>query len=256
MRGEQDQSLGASRKHGGDQDQSTGLSSAEMGTRRHILVTLDPKDVRLPWYPFYALILPGLAARELRTYLRENWLTLDTITGGYALLLTPVIPSHVTDEYLAWWRDRLPAEIFNELQTKLEHGLDPGAEDRAGSEVYRMAAAHNIDVTKLPLMMITSAAGDKAHGDLLLQMDPNWSEVELGRFFQDFAAACRRCAPEANDDQRLDHLKRELEHILRKYRSRIPTVRTIPSLRYQVVRGLWSVFAAALPTILKAILAL
>lgn len=259
-------SSGMTRKH----DNSGGSRKIEhhepttpeptLGAKRRITITMDEakdeKEVELPFYPFYAVILPGLAGGKLQTYLRDHWLTLDALTGETILLLTPVIPTHVTTEWLNWWKARMSDDLYARFKRKINSGIDKGAEDRIGAQTYEKAASYGITATMLPALIMSTVHTADATRYLIVRVDPEWDEVTIGRFFQALIVICSKRAVEQDPERRLDKVKDELQREVDHLRKPVPVVTTQSSIRTIVLTGLGQLAGAILPMIIKAVMGL
>lgn len=215
--------------------------------------SLGPMLSNIDWgsFPFYVLVLPGLSAQRLATYLRQNWLALDALTGDNALLLTPMIPNFVSNEYLVWWRQRLSFDDFTLLSKKLAQGLEPGVHDRAEREVYQLIQQIGIPAGKLPAMFIT--AREESSESFLTTLDHGWDDTTIGQFFEQFADACKRAALENHANKRLARLQSEVKKILHDLDPNHPDALRASIARQVLGQGALAIFQSVLAVLLKII---
>lgn len=223
---------------------------------RHIMLALDGVDDMLGDYPFYALVLPGMSAEPLQTFLRSKWTELNSLTGSSLLLLTPVIPDEVSEAYLDWLRrQRLPPEVLDTLRAKLRSGHLSEAERQASENIYEQAEKSGIAAAELPAVVITAERRAMATGELLVRLDRNWSLQSIAKFFEVLADACAANSRELDPAMRLYMLHDTLEEELPRYGLQLPGASgTTRQVILRLLKGIWQVFSAVVPVIVRAIL--
>ncbi len=245
-------SLGAPRSF--DPTTDTSNVTAEHGERSILPFLLPISKVRVRHHPFYGLLLPGAGAQTLEQYIRKYWEALDVMTGENILLISPVLPTHVSPTYLKTWENRVLTEKeLKILEDKLREGTLPGARDTAAALAYRMAERFGIHASDLPVLLVASD-GDGRARTLVIGLPSDWNMQTFGQFFQEFSSACAECAILPKVDQRLDLLATKCAAIMKAHQLTDAASKSSRAAVSFIKSAFWGLFRQVLLAILEQIL--